>query len=187
MQCKANGKKKLKGDVTLNFASYTVPGMICFIVLYGAFKKTNVYSAFTNGVTEGAKSVLGIFPALFAVFIAVGVFRASGLVDFLTKMLSPICKTLNFPPELLPFALLRPVSGSGSLAMASDLFSQYGPDSKIGRIASVMMGSTETTFYVVAVYFAASGTKNIRHSLKCALMADLVSICLSTLVCRLYF
>lgn len=171
----------------MNFASYIVPGMICLVVMYGAFKRINVYAAFSKGVTKGAKSVMGIFPALFSVFIAVGVFRASGLVDFLTKILSPICNFLKFPAELLPFALLRPVSGSGSLAMASDLFSQYGPDSQIGRIASVMMGSTETTFYVVAVYFASSGTKNIRHTLKCALMADFVSICLSTIVCHMYF
>ena len=167
--------------------SLIIPAMICAILIYGFSKRINVYSAFTNGVTDGAKSVIGIFPSIFALFIAVSVFRASGLVDFISKLLYPLCKLVKFPAELLPFALLRPVSGSGSLAMASDIFSSYGPDSFIGRVASVMMGSTETTFYTVAVYFGASGTKNIRYSLKCALMADIFSMIMSVLVCSRYF
>ena len=170
-----------------DFTGFIVPGLIFFIVVYAGIKKTNVYSAFTDGVVTGAKSVAGIFPPLFAIFVAVSVFRASGLVDFLTKLLSPVCSFLKFPSELLPFALLRPVSGSASLAMASDVFASYGPDSYIGRCASIIMGSTETTFYTVAVYFGATGIKNIRHTLKCALMADVFSIVVSTLVCNLYF
>lgn len=161
--------------------------MICAIIVWGYFKKTNAHSAFTEGVITGAKSVASIFPSLFALFIAVSVFRASGLTDFLTDLLSPVCRFFHFPSELLPFAILRPISGSGSLAMASDIFSVYGPDSQIGRIASVMMGSTETTFYTIAVYFGASGTKNIRHALKCALLADLFSMIMSTIVCKWYF
>ncbi len=164
-----------------------IPFMILAIISWGALKKINVYSAFTDGVTKGVKSVASIFPALFALFVAVSVFRASGLVDFVVGFLSPVCDFLHFPSELLPFALLRPVSGSGSLAMASDIFSSFGPDSEVGRIASVMMGSTETTFYTVAVYFGASGTKNIRHALKCALLADLFSMIMSIIVCKWYF
>lgn len=167
--------------------SHVIPAIICFIVLYGSFKKTNVYSAFTEGVVMGAKSVAGIFPALFALFIAISVFRASGLVDFLTGLLSPVCSIVKFPSQLLPFALLRPISGSGSLAMASDIFATYGPDSFAGKVASVMMGSTETTFYTVAVYFGAVGTKNIRHTLKCALLADVFSMVMSVWVCSWYF
>jgi len=161
--------------------------MISTIIIYASFKKQNVYSAFTTGVTDGVKTVASVFPSLFALFIAVSVFRASGLVDFLTHILSPICSFLKFPSELLPFALLRPISGSGSLALASDIFSSYGTDTYIGTLASVMMGSTETTFYTVAVYFAASRTTNIRYSLKCALMADVFSMALSVLVCSFYF
>lgn len=161
--------------------------MICAIIIWGYFKKINAHSAFTDGVIIGAKSVVSIFPSLFALFIAVSVFRASGLTDFLADFLSPVCRFLHFPPELLPFAMLRPISGSGSLAMASDIFSVYGPDSRIGRIASIMMGSTETTFYTIAVYFGASGTKNIRHALKCALLADFFSMIMSIIVCRWYF
>ena len=161
--------------------------MICAIIIWGYFNKTNAHSAFTEGVITGAKSVASIFPSLFALFIAVSVFRASGLTDFLADFLAPVCRFLHFPSELLPFAILRPISGSGSLAMASDIFSVYGPDSQTGRIASVMMGSTETTFYTIAVYFGASGTKNIRHALKCALLADLFGMIMSIIVCKWYF
>ena len=164
-----------------------VPFMICAIILWAHLKGVNVYSAFTEGVVSGIKSVYSVFPALFALFVAVSVFRASSLVGFISNLLSPVCEFLHFPSELLPFALLRPVSGSGSLAMASDIFSTFGTDSHAGRCASVMMASTETTLYTIAVYFGASGTKNIRHSLKCGLMADLFSVILSVLVCSWYF
>jgi len=164
-----------------------VPLMICVIILWAHLKGVNVFQAFTEGVVGGIKSVYSVFPALFALFIAVSVFRASGLVDFISNLLSPICEFFHFPPELLPFAILRPVSGSGSLAMASDIFSNLGTDSFAGRCASVMMASTETTLYTITVYFGASSTKNIRHSLKCGLLADLMSVILSVLVCSWYF
>lgn len=164
-----------------------VPLMICTVFLWAHFKGINVYLDFTQGVVDGIKSVYSVFPSLFALFIAVSVFRASGLVGFISNLLSPICEFLHFPSELLPFALLRPVSGSGSLAMASDIFSEFGTDSFAGRCASVMMASTETTLYTIAVYFGASGTKNIRYSLKCGLLADLLSAILSVLVCSWYF
>ncbi|MBO7288941.1 MAG: spore maturation protein [Clostridia bacterium] len=164
-----------------------VPLMIFVIIGYGYIKGINVFSVFKDGCSEGVKSVYGIFPSLFALFIAVSVFRASGLVEFISHLLSPVCEFLHFPPELLPFALLRPVSGSGSLALASDIFTSCGTDSFIGRCASVMMASTETTLYVAAVYFGASKTKNIRHSLKCGLLADLFSMIMSIIVCSWYF
>ena len=177
-----------KGEfIIADFASYIIPALVCIIIFYGCIKKVNVYSAFTEGVVAGTRSVANIFPALFGLFVAVSVFRASGLVDRLSKILHPICTALHFPSELLPFALLRPISGSGSLAMASDIFSTYGPDSFAGRYTSVMMGSTETTFYTVAIYFGATGTKNTRHTLKCALLADLFSMILSTVICSQYF
>lgn len=164
-----------------------VPLMICTVFLWAHLRGINVYLDFTQGVVDGIKSVYSVFPSLFALFIAVSVFRASGLVGFISNLLSPICEFFHFPSELLPFALLRPVSGSGSLAMASDIFSEFGTDSFAGRCASVMMASTETTLYTIAVYFGASGTKNIRYSLKCGLLADLLSAILSVLVCSWYF
>lgn len=164
-----------------------IPLMICLVLIVGQIKGVNVYQEFTEGIAGGVKSVWSVFPSLFALFIAISVFRASGLVDFLSRLMSPLCDLIHFPPELLPFALLRPVSGSGSLAMASDIFTTFGTDSFIGRAASVMMASTETTLYTIAVYFGASGTKNIRYSLKCGLLADLFSAIVAILICRWYF
>ena len=164
-----------------------VPAMIFFIVAFALFKKTDIYGAFTDGTVLGARSLFSIFPALFALFISVGALRASGLLDLLTEFFSPVADFLHFPSELVPFAVLRPISGSGSLAFAEDIFNRIGPDSPEGRIVSVMMGSTETTFYTTAVYFAASGTKNIRHTLKCALCADAFSMAVSVIVCNLYY
>ncbi len=167
--------------------SYIIPAIICAIILHGFLKRINVFDAFGEGVKLGVKSVSSIFPALFGLFIAVSVLRASGLIDFIAKIMSPVCDFLHFPSGLMPFALLRPVSGSGSLAMAADLFSSYGADSFEGRLASVMMGSTETTFYTIAVYFGACKIKNIRYTLKTALLADLFSIAASVIVCLWYF
>ena len=164
-----------------------IPLMICLVLLVGHIKGINVYQEFTEGIVNGVKSVWSVFPSLFALFVAISVFRASGFVDFISRLMSPLCDLIHFPPELLPFALLRPVSGSGSLAMASDIFNAFGTDSLIGRAASVMMASTETTLYTIAVYFGASGTKNIRYSLKCGLLADLFSTIVSILICRWYF
>ena len=172
----------------LNLAGYIiVPLMICFFICSGIIKKINVYEAFTVGVCDGVKTVATIFPSLFALFIAVSVLRASGLVTFISNVMEPFCNAIRFPTELLPFALLRPVSGSGSLAMAADIFENFGPDSFSGRLASVIMASTETSFYTTSVYFGAVGTKNIRYSLKCALCADVFSVAVSALVCYLYF
>ena len=171
----------------MQLGAVCVPLMICVIILWSHIKGVNVYLAFTEGVTGGIKTVYSVFPSLFALFISVSVFRESGLVDFISNLLSPVCEFLHFPSELLPFALLRPVSGSGSLAMASDIFYNLGADSFSGRCASVMMASTETTLYTTAVYFGASGTKNIRYSLKCGLMADLFSMIMSVFVCSRYF
>ena len=157
------------------------------IVIFGLGKKVDVYSAFASGVRGGVGSVWSIFPALFALFLAVGAFRASGLADFVAKALSPVTDFLHFPSELVPFAVLRPVSGSGSLALAADIFASSGPDSFVGRAVSVMMGSSETTFYTIAVYFGATHTKNIRHTLKCALIADVLSMAVSLIVCYWYY
>lgn len=170
-----------------DISSFIVPLIIMGIISYALFKKVDVYSAFVTGVKDGAFSMWSIFPSLFALFIAVGAFRASGLSKFLSSLLSPVTDFLHFPSELLPFAILRPLSGSGSLALASDVFSELGPDSFVGRAISVMMGSTETTFYTTAVYFGATGTKDIRHTLKCALIADAFSIAISLIVCYWYY
>lgn len=164
-----------------------VLSVILLILIYSAYKKTDCFSAFTDGVKNGVHSVYSIFPAIFALFISIGALRSSGLIELICSIFSPITDLVGFPSRLVPFALLRPVSGSGSLSFASDIFSSHGPDSFEGRLVSVMMGSTETTFYTTAVYFGACGTRNIRHTLKCALIADFFSMVVSLIVCRMYY
>ena len=122
-----------------------------------------------------------------SIFIAVSMFKASGALLYITNFLSPITNLLSIPAQIVPFALTRPISGSGSLAMATDLFKTYGTDSFIGRVISVVMGSSETTFYAITVYFGYIGIKNTRHTLKCALLSDLFAFILSIFVCRYFF
>lgn len=164
---------------------YAMPVMIVFIILYAFFKKTDVYSAFTSGATSGLMSVVSIIPSVLALFAAIGVFRASGAMDMLAAILRPVTNLLGIPESLVSFALLRPVSGSGSLAMANDIFAAEGVDSFAAKAVSVMMGSTETTFYTLAVYFGAVGIKNTSYAMKCALFADFVCFIASIWVCRI--
>lgn len=162
-----------------------VPVMIAGIVMFGLFKKARVYDLFTEGARTGAESTLQILPPLVGLMAGIYMLRASGAIDLLTHLLSPLTRSIGMPEEILPLALLRPVSGSGSLALVGDLFKSVGPDSPAGRVASVMMGSTETTFYTVTVYFGAIGIKKIRHTLKSALIADFTCLMLAVFVTRL--
>lgn len=171
----------------MNVSNFAIPVIVTTVLLFGIFKKCEVFPLFTLGAEEGLKTAVKIIPQLVGLLVAIRVFDASGAMGFVVSLLKPLTDLLSFPSEILPFALLRPVSGSGSLAMATDLFAKYGTDSYIGRVISVMMGSTETTFYTVAVYFGAVGVKNVRHTLICALLADLVSMILSVFVCSIMF
>lgn len=166
-------------------SSLLIPLTFLFALIVGIIKKVDIYSAFVNGAKDSLKTALNIFPAIVTLMIAIGIFRTSGLLDFTTGLFSPILNFINVPKEILPIAILRPMSGSGGLAMLTDIIKNYGPDSKIGVMASVICGSTETTFYTVAVYFGSVGITNVRHTVKCALLADLVSIIMGILVCNL--
>ncbi len=169
------------------FSSYSLPILLLVIVGFGLIKKVNVFSAFCDGATDALRVSLKILPSLIALLVAVTMFRSSGALDFLISLLSPVFSFLGIPNEIIPLSLLRPVSGSGSLALITDLLENYPPDSMIGRMASVIMGSTETTFYTIAVYFGAVGIKNIRHTLKAALLADLTGIIVGCAVCRFFW
>lgn len=157
-------------------STLAVPLMITGIVAYGLFRKINVYDSFVDGAKTGMENMLQIVAPLVGLIMGISMFRASGAMDILAQILKPVTDFLHMPSEVLPLALLRPVSGSGSIAIVNDIFSEYGPDSVQGKIASVMMGSTETTFYTVAVYFGAIGIKNIRHTVKSALLADMTGM-----------
>ena len=164
-----------------------LPVIFCIIIGYGLFKKINVFEAFLSGAAEGLKTLFSILPALVGLICAITLFRASGALDLLTRLLAPVIKLLHIPPELMPLALLRPVSGSGALAVVSDLLASHGPDSAVGRMASVVMGSTETTFYTLAVYYGAVRIKDSRHTVPAALIADLVGLVAGVFICHLYF
>lgn len=164
---------------------FAMPLFIAIFVTAGLIKRVGVYDCFTEGAKEGVQSMLGIVAPLVGLMVAINMLRESGALDLIARLLSPVLNFVGIPIDVLPLALLRPISGSASLAIVTDIFRVSGPDSLAGKIASVMMGSTETTFYTIAVYFGAVGIKNTRHTLPAALSADLTGIVLSAIVARL--
>ncbi len=159
--------------------------VIAGAALWGVLSGTDVFEAMVDGIKDGLGVLLRIFPSLVALLTAVYMLRASGALEALTALLSPLLMLLGIPPETAPLMLLRPVSGSGALAAATELIGQHGPDSYIGRTAAVMLGSTETTFYVIAVYFGAAGIKRTRWAVPAALCADITGFAVSALAVRL--
>lgn len=159
--------------------------MIVGIVVYGMAKRVNVYDSFVEGARSGLENMLQIVAPLVGLMVGISMLRASGFLGILGQVLKPLTDILGMPKEVLPLALLRPVSGSGSIAIVNDIFKNFGPDSQAGRVASIMMGSTETTFYTVAVYFGAIGIKKARHTLKSALLADLCGMMVAVYAVRL--
>lgn len=167
----------------LNFLSlYAIPIVVFAIPLYGLIKKVPVYSVFVDGAKEGFNTAVTIIPYMVAMLCAIGMFRASGAMEWLVQLLNPITSLIGIPGEILPMGIMRSLSGSGAQAMCADLLAQYGTQSQIGRIASVAMSSTETTFYVIAVYFGAIGVTNTRQSLISGVLADLFSLVMAALV-----
>ncbi len=163
-------------------SSAAVPIIILLIITYGLLEKNKVFDSFTQGAKEGIEVVLGIFPTLIGVFIAVGALRSSGILDLIVNMISPITNILKIPSEIMPLALVRPISGSASTAVATDIMTKFGVDSTIGLIASTIMGSTENTFYTIAIYTACVGVKKIRFVLAAALIADFIGMLFSVII-----
>ena len=169
----------------MSAASLLPAAFIAFAALYGALRGVDVFAAFADGVRDGLRVLLGIFPSLAALLTAVYMLRASGALDALTGLLSPLLGALGIPAETAPLMLIRPFSGSGALAVAGELIAAEGPDSLAGRTAAVMLGSTETTFYVIAVYFGAAGVKKTRWAIPAALCADLTGFIAASAFARL--
>ncbi|WP_242953590.1 spore maturation protein [Clostridium merdae] len=170
-----------------DIGSMVVPATIFFILIFGFVRKVPVFDVFVSGAKEGALSCFDILPSLVGLILAVNMLSASGALDLVSSALRPAALALGLPPEVMPLALMRPVSGSGSNALLLQLFRDYGPDSFVGRVASVMNGSTETTFYAIAVYFGAVGIKKTRHTIPAALTADLVGYIASVWAVRILF
>jgi len=164
-----------------------VPLIIAFVMVYALIRGTDVFSGMTAGAKDGLKTVVGIVPALITLLPCIYMLRASGAIDALCALLRPVLSHLGIPVETVPLMLLRPLSGSGALAVGSDIIKQNGADSFVGRCVAVMLGSTETTFYVIAVYFGAAGIKNSRHAIPAALIADFVGFLAAAFFVRLFW
>ena len=171
----------------MDFSSFVIPLLLAFISAWALREKINVYEAFTDGAAEGLRVLLRIFPHLLVLLTAIAMFRASGGLDLLTQWLRPVLEAAGIPSETAALVLLRPFSGSGGLAIGSELIATYGPDSAIGRTAAVMLGCTETTFYTIAVYFSAAGIKRTRYAVPAALCADLAGFFFGALTVRILF
>ena len=157
------------------FTSYIVPLMVTALFVYAAFKKVDVFGAFCEGAAEGLKTCADILPALVLLLVCIGMFRASGAVEALTSLLEPLCNAVGFPSEAMPLVILRPFSGSGAMAVYNDIALSTGANSFAERVAATLIGSSETTFYTIAVYFSAVKVKKTRYAVPAALSADLTA------------
>jgi spore maturation protein SpmA len=165
----------------------SIPFMLSAFPLYAALRRVKVYEEFVDGAKEGFDVALRIIPYLVAILVAMGMFRAAGCIDIISNALGPAMQAIGFPAPLLPMVLMRPLSGSGTLGLFAELVKQYGPDSVISRMGGTVFGSTETTFYVLAVYFGSVGVKKTRYALPAGLIADTVGVIASVIFCRLVF
>ncbi len=170
----------------LNYISnLAMPLIILIIVFYSLIERKKAFDIFLDGAKDGLNIVLNIFPTLIGLFVAVGALRSSGILDLIINFITPILDILNFPSEIMPLAILRPISGSSSIAIATDIMKNFGVDSNIGIIAATIMGSTETTLYTIAVYTSSVKIKKTRFVLWAALTADIVGMLASVAICRM--
>ena len=168
-------------------SGWLLPLIMLAIVSVGFARRVKVYEEFISGAREAFQIAIQIIPFLIAILVSIGMFRASGAMDALTGLVGPLTRFIGMPPEVLPMAIIRPLSGSGALAVLTETMRTYGADSLAGYTVSVMSGSTETTFYVLAVYFGAVGVKATRHTVPCCLAADFTGILVSCWICRAFF
>jgi spore maturation protein B len=168
-------------------SDWAIPVLLFVIPVLALIKKVKVYEAFVDGAKGGFEVAVKIIPYLVAILVAIGMFRASGAMDIFVKSISPITDLIGLPAEALPAALMRPLSGSGTLGIATELMKEHGPDSFIGRLVSTFFGCTETTFYVIAVYFGAVGIKKTRHAVPAGLIGDLAGLLAALLICKIVF
>jgi spore maturation protein B len=171
----------------MSLSSLVVPALLAGTAVVALGRRVDGYAALTRGAGEGLTVMLRILPALVGLLTAVSMFRASGAMEWLTLRCAPLLEALGIPAELMPLMLMRPVSGSGALAVGSELIAANGADSYIGRVAAVMLGSTETTFYTIAVYYGSAGIRKTRHTIPAALTADLTGFIASAFAVRLLF
>ncbi|MBM7865427.1 spore maturation protein [Heliobacterium gestii] len=168
-------------------SQWTVPALFAIVLVAGALRGVKVYDAFVAGAEEGFSIAVKLIPYLVAMLMAIGIFRETGAMDMLMAFLEPVTSVLGIPGEILPLAMMRPLSGSGALGVATELIQTFGADSFIGRLASTMQGTTDTTFFVLTIYFGAVGVRRYRYSLYTGLLADVTSFLASVYFCRIFF
>lgn len=173
--------------ILLTISDFLIPVTVLFIVVFGCLKKVDIYETFLEGAKEGLQTVIDILPTLIGLIMAVEVMRAGGLLDILVQIIRPAADAVGFPAELAPLSIVRLVSSSAATGLLTDLFSNYGPDSFIGRAASVMMSCTETVFYTMSLYFLSIGIKKTRYTLPCALLANIVGVFAAVWLVRMVF
>ncbi len=171
----------------MDLSALLVPALLALTSLIALGRHVNVYDVLTEGAREGLTVLVGILPPLVGLLSAVYMFRASGAMDFFAQLLAPVLEMVGIPSETAALLFIRPVSGGGALAVGSELMAQHGVDSYIGRVAAVMLGSTETTFYTIAVYFGSAGILRTRHTIPAALVADLTGFIAAAFAVRLFF
>jgi spore maturation protein B len=165
----------------------SIPVMLLVVLLYAHSKGVKVYETFVAGAAQGIRTTLHIVPYLIAMWVALGLFRTSGILDLLFSLCRPLLRRLGIPVQVLPLMIIRPLSGSGALGLTGELLHTFGPDSDVGYLASLIQGSTETTFYVTTVYLGAVGIKKARHGLAAALIGDLVGFIAAVIAWRILF
>jgi spore maturation protein B len=171
-------------DIISNWA---IPFLLFFIPLIGLIKGVKVYEAFVEGAAEGFDTAIKIIPFLVGMLVALGVFRESGAMSIFASLIGPFMNFFHIPPEIVPLAIMRPLSGGGALGIAAEIIGAYGPDSFLGRLASTMQGSTDTTFYVLTVYFGSVGISRYKYALTLGLIADITGLFASIYICSLLF
>ena len=164
-----------------------VPALIAFVAVYGCIKRVDIYDGLVTGAGQGLSTMVRIVPAMIALLTAVYMLRASGFLELAAQWLAPVLNAVGIPPETVALLLIRPISGSAALGVGAELIETYGPDSTIGRTAAVMLGSTETTFYTIAVYFGAAKVAKTRHAVPAALCGDIAGFIAASAAVRLFF
>lgn len=168
-------------------SSLIIPLMVLIVIVYGLYKRVDIYDTFIEGAKESLPMIITMFPCMLAMIFGINIFVKSGFLSFILSFIEPIIKIINIPLEAFSLAILRPISGSSSLALLNNIFSTYGVDSLIGKMCSIIQGSTDTTFYILTLYFGSVGIKKIRYSLFAGLIADLSGIFASILITNLFF
>ena len=178
----------MRGGEKINYISnLIIPILVLFIILYGFINKVDVYDTFIEGVKDSFLMIKNLFPTFLAMILAINLFTNSGFLNYLLLILKPVISVMKIPIEILPMIISKPISGSASLAYLNNIFETYGPDSILGTLGSVIQGCTDTTFYVIGLYFGSVGIKKIRYSLFAGLVADLIGIVASIVIVNLFF